>query len=585
MKKLYILLFSGLAVTGSVQSQFNINATTAAKSISEPQTGISVHTNRAPGDVINTYSYDFSSAATNWVIDNAAATGGGWTIDTNGPTGFFSGGMGPIMSTSGNEFAMFDADGVTGTGYITMANPIDLSAEANVAFSFESYYRNFQGSAYFEISTDGTTWTSYEVHASLPLNENTDNPQLMTINISPVAANQATVWARFRYDSADDYAWMVDDVAFIEGYDDELILNESYMFAGTEGLDYYQIPNNQLQDFTFSAWAENGGINDQTNTELTVTVNDGATNIYTQSSTAQTVSALTSDSLEINSPFTAPGDGQYTVSYDLASDQVDQLISNNSRTLEPIVVGGDTYARDNNLISGSVGYLGTTPQVTKMGQYFEFFDDFLIGEVEIGVSSNSAAGEIIYAELRKLNNDGTAFDFVASSDDYTLQTADLGQNISLDITNGGYNAQAGDVIEVLAGHYGSEDVRVVTAQIAFGAVIYNGNDRSAQNSVLLVRPKRGFSNTTENTIDVANTLVYPNPANDGFNVRFNLNSASEVTINILDISGKNVMKKELNTLQKGEYDVSFGQDDLAKGVYTVNINSNGKVVNKKIIIK
>lgn len=582
MKKLYFFLIGSMVATSSF-GQYSQNSA-MTKSKSEAQPGVSVQTNRAPGDVIGSVM-DFSNSA-NWTTDNSGVTAGtGWEITDQGPTGFFSGGMGPISSTSGGDFALFDADGAPGTGYIQMANPVDLSAEGNVALQFESYYRAFQGSAYFEVSTDGTNWTDFQVHATLPLNESTANPQVVTVNISSIAANEATVWVRFRYDSGDDYAWMVDDVAFVEGYDDELILGDVFMSAGNEMLDYYQIPTELTQDFTFGARLENGGVNNQTNSTLNVVVNDGTSNIYDENSTPTTVNAFATDSFEITTPFVIPGDGTYDVSYDLSSDATDQNTANNSTTLETITVGGDVYARDNGVPSGSVGYLGNTAQQTLMGQYFEFTDNFLIGQVEIFVSANAVAGEVIYAELRALNAAGDAFDFVANSDDYILQTNDIGSSIVLDITNGGYNTQAGDVIEVLAGHYGSEDVRVVTAQFGIGAVIYNNGQRSAQNSLFMIRPIRGFASVDENNIDMTAANVYPNPAKDECNVTFNLNNVLDVEITITDLTGKIVSSKTLNNLNKGEHNEAFELSSFESGMYTVNIKSDNKSVTRRLVIQ
>jgi hypothetical protein len=585
MKKIYlsVLVLSTLAFASF--GQYEGEGMMRAKTKSEPVKGVSTYSTKAPGDIIGSVM-DFSNPA-NWVVDNTAVTGTGWVIGSTAPAGPFSGGMGVIASTSGGDFALFDADGSPGVGYIQMANPIDLSAYSNVALEFESYYRNFTGFASFEVSLDGSTWSnSFPVHSSLPLNESTANPQVVSVNISGVVANQSTVWVRFKYESTDDYAWMIDDVKFVEGYDDELILEDLYMSAGVEALDYYRIPTDQLQSFTYGARAVNGGLNNQVNTAFNVVVNDGSTDIYDETSTPVTVNAFTSDSLEITQPFTAPGNGTYTTTFDLYSDATDQNIQNNSKILEPIEVGGDVYARDNGTVSGSVGHLGSNPVETLMGQYFEFPSDFFVGQVEVGIANSSAAGGEIYVELRKLNAAGDAFDFVAGSDPYIIQAGDVGNNIRLNIAGGGYLLQAGDVVEVLAGHYGSPDVRVTTAQIGIGAVIYNEGQRSAQNSLFHVRPIKGNAGLeNENAKDLLGINVYPNPVDDNFTLSYNLTAASDIQVEIRDVTGKVVFTSNESDVKQGNHTIDFKATNFTSGVYFAVVKSEKNLTQRKFIVK
>lgn len=585
MKKNYILLTISLLFSGFSMSQFQMNSSLVAKTKSEPAKGSYQFSMKTPGTIIGQV-YDFSDP-TNWVIDNSGVAGTGWEITNQGPTGFFSGGMGVINSTSGGDFALYDADGSTGTGYIELVDPLDFQNETNVAVEFESYYRNFQGSAYFEVSNDnGTTWETFEVHASLPLNESTPNPQVLNVNISNVAANEASVLFRLRYDSADDYAWMVDDVAFVVGYDDNLVLETTYLSAGSEALDYYQIPDDQVQGFTFGSEVDNLGINDQINTQLNIKVNDGASDIYDENSTPKTVDALTSDSLEVLSLFTPPGLGEYVVSYDVSSDATDQDIASNSKVLEPITVGGNVYARDNGIPQGSVGFFGADPSPSLMGQYFQFVSNFNISDVQMGISGGSEVGESVYAEIRVLNPDGTAFEFQAGSDIYDLQAGDMGEIITLPIVGGSYEVEAGAIVEVLAGHFGQGGVRFLTAQRGFGAVVYDDqNQRFAQNSLFIVRPVRSTASTDEISNNMFAVSLYPNPVQDNMTIKYKLTNVSDVQIQITDVSGKEINTLNYNGAQKGENTISVNTSSLNSGVYLVNIKSDGGSATKRFIVQ
>lgn len=585
MKKIYLSALTVSALSFLSIGQYNNDDMMRAKTKTEPAKGVNIQTTKAPGDVIDGASYDFETPA-NWTIDNSGVTGTGWVIGTDGPAGFFSGGMGAINSTSGGNFALFDADGAPGSGTITMANPIDCSGQTNVAFEFESYYRNFQGSAFFEISVDGTTWTPFQVHASLPSNESTDNPQLVSVNVSAEAAGQATVWARFRYESADDYAWMIDDVRFVEGFDDELILEDLFMSAGVEELDYYQIPTDQLQSFTYGARLSNGGVNDQTNTSLNVKVNDGTTDIYDESSTLETIVAYSNDSLGVTTDFTAPGEGEYVTRFDLSSaDATDQQPDNNKDTLAPITVGGNVYARDNGIVTGSTGYFGTTPVETIMGQYYEFPSEFVVGEVEVGISAGSAAGEEVFVELRVLNDAGDEFVVQAGSDPYTLEDGDLGSYIRIPLTED-FVIQPGDIVEVLAGHFGSADVRIVNAQVGFGAIVYNDGARTAQNSLFHVRPVRSSVGLEEKQSknNLLGVNVYPNPVENNFKLSYNLTTSSDIEVEIRDVTGKIVYTLNESKSQ-GNHLVELDASTFNSGVYFAVVKSDKNIAQRKFIVK
>lgn len=576
MKKIYYLA-SFLALSGMSFAQ-HAESLLATKTISI-NTG--VHStgsfDRNPGDVIGSVM-TFANPA-DWVIDNTATSPGGWVIGTLAPDGPFSGGMGTIASTSGGNFALFDADGTTGQATIRMANSIDLSLVGNVALEFESYYRNFQGDAFVDISTNGTTWTSYPVHALLPLNESTENPELVSINISAVAANQGTVWARFRYISADDYAWMVDDVAFVEGFSDNLILTQPFMSSGTEALDYYKIPESQIMPTTFGAWIENNGVNDQNMTILNVVANDGTSDVYDQSSTGVTVPAFSLDSLAVTTAWT-PVLGSFDVTLSTSSSGTEQSPLDNEMILEPITVGGIVYARDNGVATGSVGYLGSTPVPTSMGNYYEFAGDFLLGKIQVGIGASSTVGEPIYADVRVW--DGTDFVFAGLTSDHEIVAGDLGNIITLTIDGAPISCQAGDVYYVGAAHYGG-GARFQTAQVAEGAVIYNDGAASQQNSVFIVRLEEVYLGMEESS-KLETFAAYPNPASANVTFNYTLTTTAPVSLILTDLAGKVVSAEDFGTQHEGNYSTVVNTSALSNGVYFYTLTVDGISQTDKLTI-
>ena len=79
------------------------------------------------------------------------------------------------------------------------------------------------------------------------------------------------------------------------------------------------------------------------------------------------------------------------------------------------------------------------------------------------------------------------------------------------------------------------------------------------------------ANLNETKSDI---LIYPNPAND----QLNLIHANECTINVIDISGKIVLSKNIS-----ENNSTLDVSNLAKGFYFIRIEKNGTVSNLKFV--
>jgi len=77
--------------------------------------------------------------------------------------------------------------------------------------------------------------------------------------------------------------------------------------------------------------------------------------------------------------------------------------------------------------------------------------------------------------------------------------------------------------------------------------------------------------------------VYPNPTKSLLTCRVSLSQPSEVNLSLYDISGRLVLAKR-NAVPSGEQDLSVGLGKLAKGIYTVQVESGGVVQSKRIVV-
>ncbi|MBK9413696.1 MAG: T9SS type A sorting domain-containing protein [Bacteroidetes bacterium] len=72
--------------------------------------------------------------------------------------------------------------------------------------------------------------------------------------------------------------------------------------------------------------------------------------------------------------------------------------------------------------------------------------------------------------------------------------------------------------------------------------------------------------------------------NDLFSIELNMKSKTNVTINLLDVSGKLIREIANEEANSGIHKVSANLSSIPSGVYTVQILSDGKSINKRINI-
>lgn len=81
--------------------------------------------------------------------------------------------------------------------------------------------------------------------------------------------------------------------------------------------------------------------------------------------------------------------------------------------------------------------------------------------------------------------------------------------------------------------------------------------------------------------------VYPNPSSNGFEIMLTgmSNEQNEIMIEIFDIYGKVIISDNLNGKTNGVIGKYNTQNELASGIYILNITSNGKSISQKLVIE
>ncbi len=118
------------------------------------------------------------------------------------------------------------------------------------------------------------------------------------------------------------------------------------------------------------------------------------------------------------------------------------------------------------------------------------------------------------------------------------------------------------------------------ALIKFSAINNNGNDLYVDNinisTTVVIKQNQG---------NISNVKVYPNPANNQFNVNVNLSSSEKTNISLYNIMGQVVLTKNYD-FNVGDNLVNIPVDQLANGIYTVLVSStSGSYQTKVSVIK
>lgn len=609
MKKVYltgvVFAFSSLVMAQTNNVQQNLQNI----QVNPVETGIhpvnAVSDDRAEGDLI--MGDDFSIPG-NWT-NTVDANGNQWTIETTTPTNLSSYIGNMASTTAANGFGIFNGRNMIDNNAIVPADatiqfntPISCTGIPGVVLEFEQRYRAFNSDeTIVEVSNDGGgTWTEYPVNEDLvtngPVVQNT-----ISINISAVAGNQNDVRVRFRWRElggaaqfGSGYAWMVDDFKLIEAWNYEmaLITPKYRMGVGltyTEGLEYHYIPTSQINPIEFSCQIVNNGGMVQTGANLNVNITGAGT--YNQSSPASDIALLATDTFVVATDFTPSAIGTYNVVMTAGQTNTENDILDNTFAYL-FDVTEYTFGRDNGIESGQITNISNNTGLSmSIGNVMNVFGNGVVGALDIKITSDAAnASKVIYGAIYRLNAAGNGYDWLAQTNDYTIASSDVGNFIKL-IFNSAVTITAGEEILIVAGHYG-DDVAFATAQGTEVQTVFGFTDDGATlfilaspSAVMIRADLRDFSSVEEITAsNISVSQNVPNPFTNNSVITYNLNEAANVSVQIVDVTGKIVTTINEGNQNAGEHNITIDGSTLAEGTYFYTFTAGTYQVTKRMVV-
>ena len=547
------------------------------------------------------------SVPADWTISNSSGNADNWVIGTGVPAGTFP--IAGIASTSAaNGFALFDSDLLCSgnqNAHLTTAQSIDCSAHPGVILKFEENYRNFFDSTFVEVSTNGTSWTKFQVNSNFATNQSSTNPQVVSLNITSVAGNQATVWIRFTFYSTTAafgtnggcaYAWMVDDISLEDAPDFDLQIGNTF------STEYSRVPLEQVQPFSFSGYVSNQGGASQSDAALKATV---SAPLFSDSSAVVTLNPGQSDSLFIVNTFTPNAIGTLNVTMTAKSGQIDANPGDNSKTFT-VNVTDSIYARDNGKYTGNGlfnGLTGTDGNAYVIGNLFEIQTDAFATSVSFAMQGTTDAGTI--ASVKIYDFSGTDPVEIGSSADYTIQASQINTTgsaaapnlnpkfVTIKLTSPVQLTSATKFYVAAVSYVGGLPLVLASGtdfEDGLGAFLYDTDAATPEWFLLGGTPMVRLN--VHNTVGVGEldaqniTLVQnqPNPFNSQTTIQYTLTEASNISFTVTDLAGRIVRVIENQNLSAGNHNIVLNAADFAAGAYNYTLTSNGKSVTKKMFV-
>lgn len=567
--------------------------------------------------------YDDFSVPGNWTMTNTSTPSYDWEILNAMPGNLISQSFGPnVNSTSGGNFAIVnsDAQGVSATQNCNMTNttPIDCSTNMDIVLRFENYHRKFQDIHTVSVSNDGVNFNPQIVNTNYGSSSNyatSPNIEVCAINISSTASMQSAVWIRFNFNGSYDWFWAIDDISVADtdpyeiygrrfGYCD--LVPEPVFGARIE---HTIVPVDQTRPIRILGELKSGGsistlsyIQNSIENSSSVTIDSDSSSaapldltIWRNDSTI-TNSMISIDNYTIHCKGKSDSSGIAVTGYHI---DLNHIVTDSSNSLTSV------FARDNNTFTQQGLWNGNGYAYTMMNEFVPA-NDMMVYGVSVALTSDTDPGAVICAQLLEYDTTAFPFNVIYIADncldgiDYTVSASDTSGNNQIkwvelnfatpqQLTAGiayfaGINYYGG--IENAVIMYGGKTIRSEPTVWIYDPTATTGGPWFYMTDIPMIRFK-----TSPTTIDIVeNNIIehinlFPNPANSETKLSFSLMQSMDVSIEILDITGKIILNENLGFLVSGEHSKEIKTQKFPTGIYfcKLQVGNTSQVIKLQVL--
>ena len=482
MKKTLLSACAILVALATFAQQANV-AELPNESLTKGYSTMSTTLNFTPSNAAVTNDYiiweDDCSDASNWIFTNTSTLNIGWGIETDPAAVAVSTGSDFASATVSDGFLFVnsdanntvDDDGTPIIAEATNATPIDLTNYPAVQLTFQHSFRWWHDTRVVRISPDGgATWTEIDEISNNDdysyADQTSDNPHMSTYDISSVAGGQSQVLVQFYYNDNDWWAWLwaIDDVAISVLPDNNIVSSDEvmggwwigYQTFGGLGQDYTFNPMSQAtaNPYAFESVLRNGGIATQDVTmHVEVTEDATANNVFSSTSNVLTLAAGEQDTVAATATFSPMNSGSYSIAIWSEADSAGagSVYTYSDTASKMTIITDYTYGKDYNSADGS-WKIGRPDGGLEISSTYDIYADVDLYSVDANISDWSIPGAQVYAVLYEEDMTGGDPILLDQTDDYTIQSSDLGAWINLDFSSA-FTLTAGTTFRIAIGSY------------------------------------------------------------------------------------------------------------------------------------
>ena len=508
----------------------------------------------------------------------------------------------------------------------------DFSDKTSVVLRFETHFMNGgDGANEVHISNDaGVHWAVFDcgfgtLHKDRPNDASPGQPVIYEANISEVAAGAPEVIIKIHWGMTTLYFWVIDDFTLSEAYDNDLQI-QHFKLEWDDGIEetvesvMHDIPISQIgASFTnFQSSVLSFGENDQDNVTFNLDISKNHESVFSSSATTSWISPLILDTMNVDGAYSPSEFGHYSIKYEFNQDQDEENPVDNSKEIffnvtDSVYSRSDetaelSYAYGFEHYGGEVGELGWNIDHF-VGVKFPIYADTEVNSLSCFITSGLADGKIEfwYTLWWVPEEEGEPIEWM-TTDILTLDSAMFNTWITMPFEKDGETEflYAGD--NVIAGisynNYNDDPLVRRAKNLGIGhdasikvndpVTIGHHNDSWVESDFvrkrnIMVRLNLNDQSNIEDGIDLTSQLNsleqnYPNPFTDQTLIEYDLGSNEDVSIEISDLTGRQIMLVEEGNKSAGHHTYLLQADKLEAGVYFYTLKAGNFVQTKRMII-
>ena len=399
------------------------------------------------------------------------------------------------------------------------------------------------------------------------------------------------------------YYWTIDDLTLFELPAFDIKLSKTWLADVTNSYEYTSFPTSQVSTLTVQSVLSNIGIGTPTNTQIEVTTFDATNTVVDAAVTGGvfTVGSLTSGQNDTITFATAIdlstyALGDYTVRSVVKYDETDDNTVNDT-IIRTFKVTENSYGHINYDLSQAdkvLNYAGDN----RFGAFYTFEENIDLWGVDFFLVENGGGAASTEDQFVSVLVENLATSEIVGIYDYDLT---VGMLDAWHTFNFSYSDNNSDDVPLTL-EAGSE--YTVTLAISDGNTMYYANTQSDEDFSgahwstnnnqyfwLGNEPYTLLNFDQSLTVDETNHFPIssvaqnvPNPFNGSTVVNYNLTEASNVSIEVVDVTGKVVSTINEGTQAAGEHNVTIDGSNLAEGTYFYTFTAGTYQVTKRMVV-